>query len=157
MHTEAIHPGDRPRAIPDERRGGATGTRTPIPAVQEQCSAFEPSPQGGPLLPRAARVNPARREGIEPSRREFWRLPGLPWPTSYVASPEASLTLCISSMLQSSILFIFDFLVAAGGIRTRDLLVPLTVSSRPGTGKGWWRWYTRRSDRAELRGEEGAF
>src|SRR6185369_7184019 len=54
------------------RTSGATGTRTPIPAVQEQCSAFELSPQDGPPGPSSL----ARREGIEPSRREFWRLPG---------------------------------------------------------------------------------
>ena len=51
-------PGDRPRAV-SEKRGGATGTRTPIPAVQEQCSAFELSPQGGPLA-NSSRERPAR-------------------------------------------------------------------------------------------------
>jgi hypothetical protein len=56
--------------------GGATGTRTPISAVQEQRSAFELSPQEGSAPRRRPAVHPARREGVGPSRRGFWEPPG---------------------------------------------------------------------------------
>jgi hypothetical protein len=67
-----------------------------------------------------------------------------------------SVSLRRSSQPFGSLFFSFFLsfsLVAAGGIRTRDLLVPLTVSPRPGAGKRGERRYSRRSDRAELQGE----